>query len=195
MKSEVAFVHVPKTGGASILRFCRKHGISVINHNIRDKNRVSLTDFKSLQPTCFTFCFVRNPWDRLVSTYFYLKNGGNKEEDRKDAELYLPQADFRSFVLDAFKSERVFEQMHLRPQYTWLSNKQGLIVDNIGRFEDLQGSFNTVCSLIKLPNYRLPHKNKSNHKPYRNYYDAEMWEIVRSAYEKDVELFGYDSTY
>ncbi|HEC05394.1 MAG TPA: hypothetical protein ENJ12_00950, partial [Thiolapillus brandeum] len=132
-------MHIPKTGGQSMLPVWYRHRIPVIGHDIRQPDYVSLARYKAdMDPDCFAFAFVRNPWDRLVSTFFYLKKGGDNEDDRKDAEKYLPYEDFRTFVLEAFRGREIFEQLHLRPQYTWLSDGDRLVVDSVGRFEDLQ---------------------------------------------------------
>jgi len=158
-------------------------------------NVSSLENYKSLNPDCFAFAFVRNPWDRVVSTYFYLKNGGDREEDREDVERYLPYDNFRSFVLDGFKAGKIFNQLHFRPQYQWLSKDGNLVVDSIGRFENLQNNFSRFCRLFRIPNYKLPHLNKTRREYFRNYYDADTWEVIYLAYRKDVELFGDDPRY
>jgi hypothetical protein len=59
------FIHIPKTAGASI-------ALSLFNEPPR---HVHYRDFEIANPDkfrrYFKFAFVRNPWDRLVSSYFY----------------------------------------------------------------------------------------------------------------------------
>jgi len=192
MDKEIVFVHVPKTGGASILQLCLHHGIRIIDHDLRNPNYVSLTKYRSLNPNIYSFAIVRNPWDRVVSSYHYLRKGGIKGEDMLDADRFVNQyRNFTQFVLNAFEAREILDQIHFRPQYKWISDERGVIVDMVGRFERLQTSFSKWCKTIGLPNYKLPHVNRSAHRSYKEYFNEQTIEIIRKKYRKDLELFKY----
>tara|TARA_R110000824_G_C15207272_1_gene676266 strand:- start:483 stop:1070 length:588 start_codon:yes stop_codon:yes gene_type:complete len=187
-KHEYIFIHIPKCGGNSLLKICRSINISIIGHNIRNKN------FKYLKDRAekgYVFTFSRNPWDRLVSAYFYIKQGGLLTEDKVDYDRYLSHySSFEDMVLNW--NDILFNQIHFKEQYKWICDSNGeLIPDFIGKLENLQEDFNIVCDKIGIPRQKLPHKNKTKHKHYTEYYDDETRQIVAEKYAKDIEYFGY----
>ena len=48
-----------------------------------------------------------------------------------------------------------------------------------------------MCKELGLANIKLPHSNKSKHKPYWRYYDKTTKDIVASIFKKDIEVFNY----
>ena len=78
------------------------------------------------------------------------------------------------------------------PQLDWISDKNGeLLVNDVGRFEQLGDDFQKICSKIGAADCALPHVKQSTRGNYRQYYDDNSMEIIRKWFEKDIEYFGY----
>lgn len=126
-----------------------------------------------------TFAFVRNPWDRIVSLYHYHK--------QKIPGIYPEaQAEFEQWV----KAGGSGTAQRLMSEF--VSDKDGnVIVDRIGRFENLEEDFRVICKELGIA-CNLPHYNKTERKSYRDYYNDETRKIVSSWVQKDAEMFDYE---
>jgi|3_EtaG_2_1085321.scaffolds.fasta_scaffold78799_2 hypothetical protein len=188
------FVHVPKVAGGSIQR--ANIPLQLVGHNIRKKNYKYFKDIKK-STNQFSFTFVRNPWDRCVSAFRWLNSAGkSRHHDKKDAENFLlgDQNDFSGFIRHYKSNNVILKQLHFKPQYQWICDDyDNVLVDFIGRFENLQEDFNKLCDTIEVPREKLVHhkKSKTKHKHYTEYYDDETRQIVAEKYSKDIEYFGY----
>lgn len=125
----------------------------------------------------FTFSFVRNPWDRLISWIKYRDKRHNLYEGKINSCIIKKEID-----VDIISTSTYFNILSL--------DTDG-VIDYIGRFENLQQDFNIVCDKIGIPQQQLLHVNKTHHKHYTEYYDDETREIVAERYAKDIEYFGY----
>ena len=125
----------------------------------------------------FTWTIVRNPWDRAVSAY-----------EQKASKRYGPWRRCKNLTFpDFILNKRGIKDRHTNIQSTQIPPD----IDFIGRFENLQEDFNTVCDKIGIPKQQLLHKNKSKHKHYTEYYDEETKQIVAEKYAEDIKNFGY----
>jgi Sulfotransferase family len=143
----------------------------------------------------FKFAFVRNPWDRVVSAYHYLRDDVWKRNDCAQRDRVIrPYPSFRDFVLEWLTETNVQTAMHFRPQYQFVctSERGEPVVDFVGRFERLEQDFEVVRSRIGSSR-PLAMTNRSRRRPqsYRSAYDDEMVERVARAYRRDIELFDY----
>jgi hypothetical protein len=192
-KYKSIFVHIPKCGGCSVEDVLRRNSHLPINQSKSSAFNVCLQHaslsehlkYYKINKNMFSFTFVRNPWDRFVSYFFHLTRLNylkTKVSFNEFAISMLSQNWARDYITPTCPTSNF-----MAPCSHWAND-----VDFIGRFENLQEDFNTVCSEIGIPQKELPHKNKTQHKHYTEYYNDEMKQIVEEKYARDIEQFGYE---
>lgn len=125
-----------------------------------------------------TFTIVRNPYDRVVSAFFYLR-------DRCGGWA------FNRFVVEVLGREGAAFDPHFEPQSDGLFHDGTLLVDCVGRFETLDESWREIAARIGAPP-RLPHRGRSRRAAsYAEYYDDAARRVVERLYRDDLEKFGY----
>jgi chondroitin 4-sulfotransferase 11 len=133
----------------------------------------------------FKFAIVRNPFDWIVSWYSYRKTVSNKNNTQ--------HVTFKDWLVDANSTAYNREGIGLTlSQYDIIKGNEAININFIGRFENLQKDFDTICDKIGIPQQKLPHVNESKHRHYTEYYDYETRSIVYELYAKDIEYFGYE---
>src|SRR5262245_38843197 len=158
----------------------------------------------SLYPGFFTFAFVRNPWDRLVSCYrdkilgevdgftnFTIRPGVANCLAHYDA--FIAGMSFEEFVYAVASIPDAEADAHFRSQYTFLSNEAGQIgIDFVGKYERLLADFRLVQQRIGLPYVELPRLQAARYPVrYTDYYSAKLQKVVTERFSKDIELFEY----
>lgn len=135
----------------------------------------------------FKFAFVRNPWDRAVSDWLWLM----KEANRYNHTLKDFLLEKRFFSTINHSNDQNGRKDHFATQSSYIFQDGKPDIDFIGRLENLQQDFNTVCEKIGIPQQKLSHTNKTKIKHYSEYYDNETIQIVAKKYSKDIHMFGY----
>jgi chondroitin 4-sulfotransferase 11 len=134
----------------------------------------------------FKFSFVRNPYDRVLSGW---KNKIEKQQEKTFKEFVCKN--LIKYDVDNNRFHNLYKP--IPHHFSSLLNPKYSVKDMnfIGRFENLQQDFDIICDKIGIPKQKLPHKNKTQHKHYTEYYDDETREIVAQKYARDIEYFGY----
>jgi len=183
-KNNFIFIHIPKTAGSSIYRSLGLQGVRHITQkDIIEKQCKNLNHKKM-----FKFAFTRNPWDRFLSLYFYMTEGPDWKKE-KTPNIINFSTFVKLYYYDYKLSGHSVWDAHFKPQIDWIDLKS---IDFIGKFENLQEDFNTVCDKINITRKKLPHKNKTNHKHYSEYYNKKTRDMIAEKYAKDIEYFGYE---
>lgn len=195
------FVHVQKTAGTSLTRLLEPVALRPdsgrLNRIASDLNLRPWrhTLFRKHAPLrrarqrlpeafyrdCLKFAFVRNPWDRLVSWYGYIKATPEHHRHRKVGRM----SDFDTFVNAITGSER-------RSQWWMLDDGSGRPgVDFVGRYENLGEDVAELCRRLQLPAQPLPHHNRSERVDYRSYYSDASAERVLNCWRREIDWLGY----
>lgn len=185
--AQAIFIHIPKTAGTSLYNLIGYTGIGHVNYRwYESRSREKFNRY-------FKFAFVRNPWDRLVSAFFYLKKGGSNTMDKHWATQNISgYSDFDSFVRNWLSVSNVQKYFHFIPQHKFICDDSlNVKMDYVGRFENLNEDFDLISQKLNL-NHTLPYINRSRRHAYQGYYSAETKAIVAQVYQTDVELFGYE---
>jgi hypothetical protein len=187
------FVHVPKAAGISVATAL--FGNAGGGHcEARYYREVFGPDFGAY----FKFTFVRDPVTRLVSAYEFLRRGGHPAWPKDAAfskEVLSAYRDFDDFVLNWLTPGRPSPMPHFRPQIEFLTLGNRLVMDFIGRFENLADDFEVVCRRLGIA-AQLIHANRTATEPLPIAAYCTNDAVVRrvqDAYRRDFESLGYPS--
>jgi len=158
---------------------------------------------KQIYNNYYKFGFIRNPWDWLLSYYLYMKsfkpeNSPYKLTHRQIKVLNIIEevkkiSSFEEFIKWVAYKHKDFETNLFIPQKHFFTDEEGnIIVDYIGKFENLNEDFNYIVQHLGLKNTSLPHKNRTKHKNYREYYNDYTRKLVEEHFKEDIELFNYE---
>jgi len=172
-------LHVERTGGMARRRILKRHN----RHKREDSGyfaHATSTIVKKrvghiIWGQYFTFVFVRNPWDRLLSLYLHYRTAG--KATRRDPFVQK----FGSFV----------EYVVSVPRHTKVSQYSRTVgVDVVYRFEEYEKSMRDLCRRLNIPYTHVRH-NGTKHNHYTEYYTPETIQLVAEYSKIDIETFGY----
>ncbi len=182
----------PRVVHARVLERCGLRNVS------RRQARLICADERFIR-----FALVRNPWERLVSSFLNkfvpLERSAQRALVRRSRlrtrqRLTLVSADepqsataavdrvegftFREFV-DYVSTERPLKlDKHWRPQHLFLAAHR---FDFVGRFESLSVDFSRICELVGLEPTLLNRRNATSYgldvEPTRSFADCPLWEL------------------
>jgi len=195
------FVHIPKCGGTSIEdiiwpmpRKVSDLWMGFINEYENKYQTGGLQHLKGSQicqevgqevyNSYYKFSFVRNPWDKAVSQYMYIK-------ERKDLLEFIGMTSKDPFIKYLNLIQKI-KHVQWEEQFKFVLDDNGeLIVDYLGKLENFQEDVLVVLDKLKLDVDNIPHSKKTKRKSYDEYYDDESKELIRNMYKIDIETFGY----
>jgi len=194
------FVKTRKTAGSSIEKFFldKLQGTDFIFSGMSSENLPSFNcSFKNAEHNgskfikhhypkewkkYFKFTIERNPWDKIVSRYYWQKYFKPKKINVDSFESYL-----KNYQKDIKKASDY-------PLYT-LNNK--IAVNYVMRYENLYDDLEHICKKINLTyNNELKSINlKGNHRTrnvsYQQYYTEKSKNLIADFFSKEIDYFNY----
>ena len=198
---DALFVHIPKTAGTSILRLFgfRTGHVPVTRYYSWDHERAR---------RAYKFTFVRNPWLRTRSGYFFLRSeygkleaiqspDANQKYRKNWIKRHVLKADtFEDFVLSLREesTRRAVLRFYIfRPQIDWIRppGSKNHLMDFVGRTEHLGSDVERLRSIFGL-NGALEHHRATPNQPAQ--FNSEMVGIIGDLYEEDILEFQYSES-
>lgn len=189
-ETKSVFYHIQKTGGSSIRNYILRHSpYEFIRHpknedphHFIDQHETP-TDIRWFQRQNevpknlgFSWCIVRNPYDRLVSLYHAWKQHG-------DTPDFVANSDFETWCynyhLGHYERFQHEYALHVDKYYKF---EQGL--RHLKKFIDRKYAIDTDEPLPKI--------NTSEHVTWPDYYDKELCDFIYNFYLADFKFLGYE---
>ncbi|HFD79851.1 MAG TPA: sulfotransferase [Gammaproteobacteria bacterium] len=203
------FIHIPKCGGSSIEKliwprekdkteanlwmgftseYGNKYQTGGLQHLMAKHVRQEVGE--DVFDRYYKFSLVRNPYDKAVSQFEYMK----KRPDLREFLGMSENDDFKTYLT------LIAKKVHVQwdSQYKFILDDSGnALVDYVGRFENFDEDVTTILDALNMHKNifgvrkKIPHTNKSTRKHYRDYYDDESKAMLEALYKKDIAMFGY----
>jgi len=148
----------------------------------------------------YSFCVVRNPWDRYFSFFKYFKNYAEKYM-RRDESIHWGRAEINQgqYCVSLFSQsdhQTILKNIILNnnSQDSYYCDESGkIIVDHIAEFNNLQNEFVLLCDKVGIQAPTLQHGNKSaNSLNMHDIYNQQLIDLVEKKEKGVIELKNYD---
>jgi hypothetical protein len=177
LKHKFIFVHIPKTGGSSVVKLLRtKHETCEIKETAHQSAIAIKKRYFFCDESYSVFSIVRNPYERMISYFFHmnLRNGKN----------------FKHFEIDEFikfllKGHVTKERGPFPSQYSYIKGGNVEII----HFENYENDLKRILLGYGIDE-PIPNVNKTKHRHYSFYYNNVAREIIEYLYSDDLERCG-----
>ena len=195
-KSNILFIHIPKTGGTVIENQLKKKFEQTLysgktnnllpkpynNISLQHQYYTTLYKYRNLLNINFKnikiFTIVRNPYDRIISDLFWYR---------------LIRKDFTAEqVYKIIKNDYIGKNFdnHNRPQYKFITDKNFKLFKNVKLFktETLNQDNQKLNDYLGI---KINIKKNNINKDYSRYLNKDSIDLINYYYKYDFKLFNY----
>jgi len=139
------------------------------------------------------FAVIRNPWDRVVSRYFFAKKVTEIEKKEPVGKHNIDS--FEHFLEERFEWGNKPYMWHRAirgwyPAYDYVTDDRGKLRCDMMRFDNLNED---ICKYFNIPKMsRSRNVTALNKGTYKDIYTPETIQIVADWYKKDIDFWGFD---
>ena len=146
-------------------------------HNHMSAARIRQYVAPAVWNTYFKFCVERNPWDKVISWYYW----EHKEAPRPSLESFIMAGRARDLAVMGGSSRYTINGV--------------VAVDRIYKYENLQEAMRDLAARVGLPEIpQLPHAKsrfREDRRPYRDLYGHAEREVVRDIFGGEIAALDY----
>lgn len=194
-ENKLIYVRLGKNGSTSVKETLEQQMPDIVRVGRVDKHATANAMRKSLGDEIwnnyFKFTVVRNPWDRLVSTYLYHRTQRDYGTSTKKYFRAGMRHECHVFpTLDQYAKHHKYIDRQV--DYI-LDDDSNVIVDKILYCENLENELNDLLTSFGCDSVSLRKANASKNRKhdYREFYTEESKEAVRKKYKDDIDMFNY----
>ena len=190
------FIHIPKCAGHAMQKSL--FGKRIFKHQTIRQYQIALPS--PLYRNAWKFTVTRDPWERIVSAWRFLKAGGYHAHDndekyfKENLSLY---PSFDHFVNDwlVYQDLKQCGCVHFKPQLHYLTAFDGSVpMDYMVKLTDLAGEYENLRRRFDGGELIVDNATKGGQVDYRSFYtSAETFANVSSIYADDIRVLSYSS--
>jgi len=202
---KVNFIRIPKNASTSLYNYfgvtntIRDNYLSVDNEVYKNtfapshcRLEFAIKEFGERILSLPTLAVIRNPYDRMVSMYFFAQK-------TKLNRVY--DMDFQNFLEFCEYSQRLSSDpnfFHAWSQKSFIEVDNDIRVDSLLSFENLQEDLDKFLYKFNLKDFykkagaTFKKENSTKHENFKQYYCPKSKKIVENIWGEDIDYFSYN---